>query len=93
MKRRKKKPFTERNSEVLCANDRCAMVNGREGVVRMPIKQNVIDRAPEGQSVFYCYYCSIWEKTGLTRKQVLAQRAKRRGKKVGPKVLTAGEEA
>jgi hypothetical protein len=88
------KPFkhTDRDPEVLCANDKCAMVNGIEGVTRQPIKRNVIARAREGQTRFECYYCSNWRKTGRTRKQELEYRAKKKGKRTEPKVLTAGEE-
>jgi hypothetical protein len=89
-----KKPFkhTERNSDVLCANPKCAEVRGRAGTERMPIKKNVIARAPEGQTTFHCYDCEVFGKTGMDRKTRKERERARRAKKVEPKVLTAGEE-
>jgi len=70
-----KKPNThDALSNVECANSKCAMVNGREGVARVFIKRNVVDRAGEGHGPLYCYPCSVWRKTGMTRAE--ARRAK-----------------
>jgi len=89
-----KKPFkhTDRSDTVFCANPHCAEVRGHEGVKRQAIKENVIARAPEGQTKFYCYDCQMFEKTGLDRKSRKAAERARRAKRSEPKVLTAGEE-
>lgn len=77
-----KKPFkhTERDSEVLCDNPNCAEINGIEGVVRQPIKKNVIARAPEGTDKFLCYYCGLAANSSnapiRTKKEVKDSRAK-----------------
>ena len=95
MSRQKKKPFTQRNPDVLCSSDRCAEVNGREGVTRQPIKQNVIDRAPEGTDKFLCYYCELNAKNPnnpiRTKKEVKALRAKSNQSRVvkEPEMMTA----
>ena len=90
----KKKPFTDRNPDVLCANELCAQVHGKAGTDRMPIKQNVIDRAPDNQTEFFCYDCSIWIKSGkkITKSIRKKMERERRAKRPEPKVLTAGEE-
>lgn len=74
-----KKPFrhTEVDTDIRCSNPKCATVNGIEGVVKKPIKKNVIIRSPEQQTKFLCYDCKQYKKTGLTRKQ-----RKERGRKV-----------
>ncbi|MBW2646246.1 MAG: hypothetical protein JRE23_08725 [Deltaproteobacteria bacterium] len=61
-------------SNVECANNKCARVNGREGVARVFIKQNVVKRAGENHGPLYCYSCAMWRKTGMTRAE--AKRAK-----------------
>jgi hypothetical protein len=78
-----RKPFThlDRDSDIRCDNPHCAQVRGIEGVVRQPIKKNVIARAPEGQKKFYCYDCQQFEKTGLTRPQRKAAERKRRAER------------
>lgn len=65
-----KKPFsfTERSASVICANPNCAKIRGAEGVSRMPIKENVIARSPDGKPLV-CYDCTVYAKTGKTRKQ------------------------
>ena len=55
-------------SNVECANDKCAMVNGREGVARNLIKQRLVDKATTDRPL-YCYTCSVWKKTGMTRSE------------------------
>ena len=91
-----KKPFTQRNPEVLCDNPNCAEINNIEGVVRQPIKQNVIDRAPEGTTKFLCYYCDLAANQNdgspmRTKKEVKALRAKsKQSREVKePQVMTA----
>ena len=75
-----KKPFThlDRDTNVRCSNPKCAHVNGIEGVVRQPIKKNVLARLPEGTTTVLCYYCAIWTKTGLTKREAKKIRDKRR---------------
>lgn len=65
-----KKPFsfTERSKDVFCSNPKCASVRGGEGVARMPIKENVVSRNPDGKPLV-CYDCAVYAKTGRTRKQ------------------------
>jgi hypothetical protein len=65
-----KKPFefTERSATVACSNPNCAKIRGAEGVSRMPIKENVIARSPDGKPL-ECYDCAMYRKTGLTRKE------------------------
>jgi hypothetical protein len=65
-----KKPFefTERSKDVFCSNPKCASVRGGEGVARMPIKENVVSRSPDGKPLV-CYDCAVYLKTGKTRKQ------------------------
>jgi len=93
-------------SNVECANSKCAMVNGREGVSRNFIKQRLVDQAGTGKPL-YCYACSVWKKTGLTRSEAKrakglrvknleelkkAEAQKALEKKVGkPKYMTAGK--
>jgi len=65
-----KKPFsfTERSKDVFCSNPKCAQVRGAEGVSRVPIKENVVARNPEGKPLV-CYDCAVFAKTGRNRKQ------------------------
>jgi len=65
-----KKPFsfTERSANVVCANPNCSKIRGAEGVARMPIKENVIAKSPDGKPLV-CYDCAEYAKTGKTRKQ------------------------
>lgn len=74
-----KKPFTftERSSTVSCNNPNCAKIRGAEGVSRMPIKENVVARNPEGKPL-ECYDCAMYRKTGLTRPQRKAQERRRK---------------
>ena len=97
-KRTVKKPFTMRNPEVLCDNPHCAEINNIEGVVRQPIKQNVIDGAPEGTAKFLCYYCSLAANQNdgspiRTKKDVKKMRAASKTKRAArePQVMTAEE--
>jgi hypothetical protein len=75
-----KKPFefTERSSTVACANPNCSKIRGAEGVSRMPIKENVIARSPDGKPLV-CYDCAVYAKTGLTRKE---RKSRERAKKL-----------
>ena len=95
-KHQQKKPFTQRNSEVLCDNPHCAEINNIEGVVRQPIKQNVIDRAPAGTDKFLCYYCGLATKQNdgspiRTKKEVKKLRSVSKAKRAArePQVMTA----
>ena len=65
-----KKPFdfSERSNDVLCANPKCSKVRGVEGVTRMPIKKNVLDRQTENKPLV-CYDCAVHAKTGKNRRQ------------------------
>jgi len=90
-----KKPFKhwERDPKVLCDNPHCAEVNGIEGVVRQPIKKNVIARAQEGTKKFFCYYCGLFAKTGMNKREIKRNRSEkkrhRQEEKAGSQVMTA----
>lgn len=65
---RKPYKYTEL-SDVRCSHDKCAMVNGKEGVVHRLIKKNVVDRLRGTRNKLYCYPCSIFLKNGMTAKK------------------------
>ncbi len=72
-----KKPFKHTDlSEVRCSYNKCAMVNGREGVTGKRLKKNVVARMVEGARPL-CYPCSIYIKTGRTLRHQKEARGKR----------------
>lgn len=74
-----KKPFSHTDlSDVRCSHNKCAMVNGHEGVSGRRIKKNVLARQQKAGTRLLCYPCSVYLKTGKT----LRQQKESRGKKV-----------
>jgi hypothetical protein len=81
-------------SNVQCRNDKCALVNGRQGVTRNFIKQTVIDRVGPDKPVD-CYPCSVWRKTGMTlseQKRAKGLRVKNKAELQRAEALKALEE-
>jgi hypothetical protein len=75
-----RKPFKHTElSDVRCAHEKCAMVNGKEGVIRRLIKKNVVERFGGTKTKLYCYPCSVFLKNGMTSKE---HKVSRRRKKV-----------
>ena len=71
-----KKPFRHTElSNVECIHDKCAMVHGRQGVVKQKIKKNVIARAVEGSRPT-CHACRRYIRTGMTLRQQKIARGK-----------------
>ena len=85
-----KKPFSfdQRSKTVFCSNPKCSQVRGAEGVARMPIKKNVVDRHAPGTPLM-CYDCTIFFKKNLNRHQRKAAAVRRKAKRT----MVAQEEA
>ena len=77
-----KKPFSfdQRSKTVFCSNPKCSQVRGAEGVSRMSIKKNVVDRHVPGTS-FLCYDCGMFFRKGLNRHQRKAAAVQRKAKR------------